>query len=315
MKKVKLFFPITRKIVLALLVFCVAAACTEDKEVKPRTITDIVLENNDFTILRNVLLYAEMGDALKTSNITVFAPNDAAFKASGYGDASALTALPPATVRQILEYHILGETVAASGLATGTTMSVQSIGQKPLYFTRNASVLTVNGARVVTADLKANNGVIHVIDRVLIPADQTLLGLIQSNPDFTFLAAAAARAATANPAVANALTSTTTAFTVFAPTNQAFIAAGFPSIASLSTTNATTLANILLYHVLPGRVFTTNLVSGTTPTANSMSVRIDANDPIKITSTKNGSQSATVTKANVLATNGVLHVIDRVLVP
>ncbi len=315
MKKVNSFPPFAIRIVLLALMMSQFAACNNDKEVNPRTVTDIILENNDFSILRTLMLYASMSDALKTSNLTVFAPNDAAFKASGYADASGLTSLPVATVRQILEYHVLSSIFESKDFNTSTTPAVQTILNKPLYLSKNASGLSVNGAKLVTTDLKADNGVIHVVDRVLIPADQTLLGIIQGSPDFTFLAAAAARAATSNPAVANALSSTATAFTVFAPTNQAFIAAGFPTIASFNTTNASTLANILLYHVLPGRVFTTNLVSGNLVTANSMSFRVDANDPIKITSTKSGSQSATVTKANLLATNGVVHVIDRVLLP
>lgn len=315
MKKVNSGLPFAMKILLSALLLTAMAACNKDKEVNPMTITDIVLENNDFTILRTVVTYAGMSDALKTSNITVFAPNDAAFKASGYADASALTSLPAATVRQILDYHVLSSIVKSSDFVTTNNQATQTIVNKPIFISKNTSGLSVNGAKIITADLKADNGVIHVIDRVLLPATKNLLGIIQGDPDFTYLAAAAARAASANTAIATALISDASVFTVLAPTNQAFVAAGFPTVASLDAASPATLANILLYHVLPGRVFTTNLVSGNIVTANNTPVRVDANDPVKITSTKSGSQSANVTKANVLATNGVLHVIDRVLLP
>lgn len=315
MKKVRPSLPLAATIVTLVLLLNILESCTKDKEVNPLTVTDIILQNNDFTILRGVMLHASMGDALKTSNLTVFAPNDAAFKASGYADASALTSLPVATVRQILEYHVLSSIVESKDFNTSTTPAVQTILNKPLYLSKNASGLSVNGAKLVTSDLKADNGVIHVIDRVLIPASQNLLTYIQANADFTYLAAAAARAATANPTVATALMSDATAFTIFAPTNQAFVAAGFSTTAAIGAADPATLAKILLYHVVPGRLFTPNLVSGTLMTANNTAFRVDANTDIKITSTKNGSQSATVTKANVLATNGVIHVIDRVLIP
>ncbi|TDB63509.1 fasciclin domain-containing protein [Arundinibacter roseus] len=300
---------------MGLLVGMVSACKDDEEEVAPMTITDVVLTNNDFTILRAAVQHAGLADALRTGTLTVFAPNDAAFNASGFADAAAITALPAATVRGILEYHVLGSTVRSADIQTADNQSVPTLATTPVYVTKNAAGVSVNGATVTAADISADNGVIHVINRVLLPPSQNLLEVVQGNSNFTLLLAAATRAAQGNPVVLQALTSDASAFTVFAPTNQAFIAAGFPDEAALNAVPAETLANIILYHVVPGRVFSTNLAAGNVTTAATLPVAINVSNGVTVTGTGNGTQGATVTTANVLASNGVVHIIDRVLLP
>ena len=173
----------------------------------------------------------------------------------------------------------------------------------------------MNGVRVTTPNLKADNGLIHVVERVLIAPTQSLLQLIQSNSDLSFLLAAANRAAQANPTLGNALSSPLSTYTLLAPSNAAFMAAGFTSTASFSAADPTTLANILLYHVLPGRIFSNNFTSGTLTTLSTKTIKVDVNNGVKITGNKNSGQPATLTQTNLLATNGIVHIVDRVLMP
>lgn len=315
MKKESSFSRYIRKIAIMGLVATLFISCKDDEVVAPRTITDIVLENNDFTILRAAVQHAGLADALKAGTLTVFAPNDAAFNEAGFADASAITALPSATVSAILQYHVLGTAVLSTEIATAANQAVPTLGNKPAYITKNTAGVSVNGATVVAADILADNGVIHVIDNVLLPPGQTLLEVAQGNPDFSFLVAAAVRASQANPIVLAALTSDASAYTVFAPTNAAFIAAGFPTTASLSAANPTVLANILLYHVVPGRVFSTNLTTGNVTTAATGTVRVTVGNSVTVTGKGNGTNASKVISANIHATNGVIHVIDRVLLP
>lgn len=175
----------------------------------------------------------------------------------------------------------------------------------------------VNGIKVSTADIDASNGVIHVIDHVLEPPTENLLQIVQGNPDFSYLLAAATRAGQGDSSVLAALSSSAAAYTVFAPTNQAFIDAGFPTEASLTAANADTLASIILYHVVPGRVFGSDLVNGNVATAAGDSLAVNVSGGLKLAGKGNGANAANIpaTTANTLATNGVVHVIDRVLLP
>lgn len=248
--------------------------------------------------------------------MTVFAPNDAAFQASGFANAAAVTALPVATIKSVLQYHVLGSKITASQIPVAANTAVPTLEGINVFVSKPtaSSGVSVNNAKVVTADVQAANGVIHIIDRVMMPPSQNLLQVAQGNPAFTYLVAAATRAATSNPVVVAALTSTTEAYTVFAPTNDAFIAAGFPTIAAIQAANPATLAAVILYHVVPGRAFSPILTNGNVKTAGGGDVTVDVSNGVTVKG-KTNTQASKVVTANILATNGVVHVIDRVLLP
>ncbi len=320
MKRADRFLRNAAKLVMMVVAFGMVSACKNDDDdntVEPKSITDVVQENGDFTILRAALDRAGLTDALRSGTLTVFAPNDAAFIASGFPDAAAVTALPVDDVKELLEYHVLNTTVEAGDIASANAQSTATLGGQTVYITKNATGVYVNGIKVVTADIDASNGVIHVIDRVLDPPTENLLQLVQGNPELSYLLAAATRAGEGDSAVLAALTSSAAAYTVFAPTNQAFIDAGFPTEASLTAANADTLAGIILYHVVPGRVFGSDLANGSVATAAGDSVTVDVSIGLKVTGIGNGTDASNIpaSTANTLATNGVVHIIDRVLLP
>jgi uncharacterized surface protein with fasciclin (FAS1) repeats len=317
MKKVSIWMRATMQIGLVMLVAGFMSACKDDEmETPSQTVTDIVLANNDFSILRAAVEYAGLADALRGGTLTVFAPTNAAFQASGFADAAAVTALPVETVRTVLQYHVLASTVTASQIAVGTNNEVSTLAGIGAFVSKPtaSSGVSINNARVVTADVMADNGVIHVIDRVLLPPTQNLLQIAQGNPDFTYLVAAATRAASSNPTVVAALTSTSDAYTVFAPTNAAFIAAGFPTIADINAADPATLATIILYHVVPGRAFSPILTTGSIDAASGDELAVSVTDGVTVTGNSN-TQASRVVQADIHATNGVVHVIDRVLLP
>lgn len=317
MKKVSKWMSATIQIGVVILLAGFFSACKEDDmETPSQTVTDIVLSNSDFSILRAAVEYAGLADALRGGTLTVFAPTNAAFQASGFADAAAITALPVATVQTVLQYHVLGSTVNASQIAVGTNAAVSTLAGINVFVSKPtaSSGVSVNNARVVTADVQADNGVIHVIDRVLLPPTQNLLEIAQGNPSFTYLVAAATRAASSNPVIVAALTSTTDAYTVFAPTNDAFIAAGFPTIAAIQAADPATLAAVVLYHVVPGRAFSPILTTGNVGAASGGQLALNVSSGVTVTG-KGNTQASKVITADILATNGVVHVIDRVLLP
>ena len=308
----------TMRVGMALLLAGFMGACTDNTSPIParQTVFDVLSAGSDFSILRDAIEYAGLTKDLRLNTVTVLAPTNAAFQASGFADAAAVKALPASTVKSLLQYHMLGFNVPASQIVVGKNAVVTTLQGGSVYVTKlNAtSGVSINNARVTKADMQAENGLIHVIDRVLMIPTQNLLEIAQGNPDLTYLVAAATRAATSNPAVVSALTSTKNVYTVFAPTNQAFIAAGFPTLASIQAAPAATLAGVILNHVIADRAFSPTLVKGDATTASGGKLAVDVSNGVTVTS-KGNTQASKVVKADILATNGVVHVIDRVLLP
>lgn len=160
----------------------------------------------------------------------------------------------------------------------------------------------------------ASNGIIHSIERVLMPASGNLVETAQGNENLSYLVAAVVRASQGNTNVANILASTE-GLTVFAPTNQAFIKAGFPTIASIQAADPAVLTSILTYHVVAARAFSSDLSNNQSlATVQGGNLLVSIGNQITIKGKANTSAS-NVVAPNVLATNGVVHVIDQVLLP
>jgi len=284
----------------------------------PQNIVDLVVSGNQFTLLEAAVTRAGLVTTLSGNGpFTVFAPTDDAFRAAGFADAAAINSASVATLTNILLYHVVsGTAVASSAIPTAQTSYPTSVsGNAPIFVTKASSgSVSVNNARVQQADVQATNGVVHVIDRVLMPPAGNVLQLAAADPQLSLLVAAAQRGGTA---VTGALGGTTP-ITVFAPTNAAFNAAGFADVAAINAAPVATLTAVLTNHVVaPARAYSPTLVNGpvTTFGGGSVTVAVGSNNAVTLLSRGNGTNVSTVTTADINATNGVIHKIDRVLLP
>lgn len=285
-----------------------------------------VAQKNGFTALLAAVNKAGISSVLTPSNanLTVFAPTDAAFGTLatqlGFANAGAMvTALSASDLSKILTYHVVpGAKTAADLKAGGATQSTAySFGGSATTLALNTSsgvVITdavLATANVTTADVRADNGVIHVLDKVLVPPGVlNVVQMAQANPaTFSSLVGAVVSTGLA-PTLSGA-----GPFTVFAPTNTAFAAA------PTGLTNAQ-LTSVLLYHVLSGQVLSTGIAFGTPvatldtttlagATVAAQTLTINSNLTITDTTATAGSILAT----DVRASNGVIHVIGKVLIP
>ena len=259
-----------------------------------------------------------------SASLTVFAPTDAAFTTLatklGFASATAMvTALDGPTLAKILQYHVLPTRKTAADLVAGGAT------QPTLYtFEGSASTLaltTTGGvkitdevltqATVTTADVPASNGVIHVIDKVLVPPGVlTVVQKAQLNPTFSVLVEAVVAANLATTL------SGTGPFTVFAPTNDAFTA----TLGELSLTKAQLLASpglagILTYHVVAGNVRAANVVALPKPArvTTLQGTAFTVGSTLAITDGR--ARIANLVATDVIGSNGVIHVIDKVLLP
>lgn len=249
--------------------------------------------------------------------LTVFAPTDAAFNTLatrlGFTDATALVnALPASALASILNYHVLATRQTAADLSTGAntrptlysfggtaaTLSVGTAGGVTL----TDAVLTA--ANVVTANVPASNGIVHVVDKVLVPPGLlTVVQMAQANPQFSSLVSAVSSAGLASTL------SGAGPFTVFAPVNDAFTAIS-STVAGLTTAQLTT---VLTYHVLGSQVLSTAIPFGTpVATVSGQTITINAS-PLRITDKT--ATPAPIVATDIRASNGVIHVISKVLIP
>ena len=240
---------------------------------------------------------------------TVFAPTDAAFEAAGVNLSTFTTDEDNQTLANILTYHVVAGSVTAADVTDG--MTAATVNGANLSFSVADGVVTVNNAKVTTADVMASNGVIHVIDAVLTPPAAEPAGptlnipeTAQSTGVHTSLVAALSHAGLVETLQGDG------PFTVFAPTDEAFAAAGIDLSAFDTAEENETLSDILLYHVLSGAVPSSDVTDGLT-------VAMVNGDSASFTVTADGVtiEGASVTTADVTASNGVIHVIDKVLMP
>ena len=235
---------------------------------------------------------------------TVFAPTDEAFTAAGIDLSTFETAEEIAALADILTYHVVSGSVLSTALTDGLTAT--ALNGDDVTFTVNEAGVKVNDANVVTADVVASNGVVHVIDKVLMPpADLVDIPTIATGTGVhDSLVAALTKADLVTTLQGDG------PFTVFAPTDEAFTAAGIDLSTFETAEEIAALADILTYHVVSGTVLSTALTDGLTATAlNGDDVTFTVNDAgVQV-------NDANVVTADVVASNGVVHVIDKVLMP
>jgi uncharacterized surface protein with fasciclin (FAS1) repeats len=309
---------------VAFLAACGGGDGDNDTETVPN-IVEIAQSDANFSTLVAAVVKADLAGTLSgDTQLTVFAPTNAAFDAVaaaiGLADGPALVeALPADALAKILTYHVVAGDNPSTALTAGTLSTLYEFegSAATLDLSLTGGVILTDAllttATVTTADIDASNGVVHVIDKVLVPPGVlNIVQMAQLNPAFSTLVTAVVEADL------TATLSGTGPFTVFAPTNDAFAAA----LAELGLTAEQLLASpdlaaILTYHVVGGDVRAADvvaLVSGgaanvTTVQGDTFSVGTD------LVITDGRARTANLVATDVVASNGVIHVIDAVILP
>ena len=298
--------------VLLLVLTLSFTACNDDDDPMPdpemeKTIVDVAAEAGSFNVLIQAAQKAGLAEFLSTEqNITVFAPTDAAFATllTDLG-ASSLDDIDAATLTAVLKYHVVGDLAYSNNLESGAvaTLNTGSPDGTPLSLLVNVNGgVMINNANVTTADVMASNGVIHVIDKVLLPP--TVVDLATYSDNFSSLLSAVVKADLAGALSADG------PFTVFAPTNNAF-AALFAAleISGLDDVSVEDLTSILTYHVVGDNVLSTELSAGAVAAISGEEFEVTIDGDVMLNGT------IKVVATDIQGTNGVIHVIDAVLVP
>lgn len=300
---------------LAIAATTLFASCSKDEDADtpkaemPKDIVEVAVSDARFSILVEAVTKANLVSALQGDGpFTVFAPTNDAFNALfAQLGVSGIADLDAATLTPILLNHVVAGSIKSSDISTGyvTTLNATDPAQAGVkVFVEKGSDVKVDGSKVIIADVMASNGVIHAIDKVILPA--SVVSHAINNPNFSILVQAVVKAG-----LVEAL-SGTGPFTVFAPTNAAFNALfSALGVSGIDALTAGQLTPILLYHVVPGNVRSSQVSSGSVPTLKDGS-------NLNVTVTNMGvniNGSVNVIATDVQGSNGVIHVIDAVLVP
>lgn len=291
------------------------SSCNDDEDTPQPTQSIVALaqgQSNLSSLVTALTKYPDLVSTLSGSgSFTVFAPTNTAFTAllATVGQTS-IDDVPEDVLKSLLQYHVITSgTVLSTQLAAG---NVATANGENIAVTTSGGIRLNGGAQVVTADIRATNGVVHIVDQVLVPASigqfvNTIVEPAYFNKNFTTLIAAVKAA---SPSILTTLLNSDKK-TLFAPTNAAFTAAGITTLPNQATLDA-----VLTYHVIGSEVRAAQLPTNTAP-VNSEITTLGGKFYLSNRGTNgvfiNGTTRVTTT--NIVADNGVVHVIDRTLLP
>lgn len=313
----KLLFSLQAVLVLSLALFI--TSCGEDTDddttmPEPMTIADIVEDTERFSSLKAALERADLLETVRSGEFTVFAPDNDAFDT--FLDGTALADVDIDVLTQTLLNHVIGAKVESTGLSNGyvSTLAEESTTENPISLQVNIDngVVLNNTVNVIQADIAADNGIIHEVDAVIgVPnvVDLAIQG------DFSILVAALTRSDLTVDFVGTL--SGTGPFTVFAPNDQAFLdlLASNDDWDELADIPVATLEAVLSYHVIAGaNVLSSTLTDGQVVTTFEGS-DITINTAGGATITDANGNTVNIVATDVQGSNGIVHVIDGVILP
>lgn len=298
------FIPVM--LIMAVVFFTSCNNEDEMMEMTEKNIVEVAADAGQFNILLQAATKAGLAEYLSTENgITVFAPTDAAFEML-LGDLglTSLDDIPVADLTNILLYHVIGSKAMSTDLSSGyfPTLSESNGNSISMYINVDNGVSINKNVKVTSADIEASNGVIHVVDKVILPP--SVVNIALDNDNFSILVQAVVKAG-----LVDALNAAGP-FTVFAPTNDAFNALFVQlGISGVNDLTSDQLIPILTYHVVLGNVLSTSLENGEVGTlSEGKKLTINLSSGVKINDSE-------VVVADIQGSNGVVHVINKVLIP
>ena len=271
---------------------------------KPASLVEVASRSGQFSTLLKAAVEADLADTLSIDGpFTIFAPTDEAFAELPHGVLSELLKEKnKSQLANLLKYHVVTGSYSSKELPL---LPLKTLNGQDVKFTVGSGSVFINGSQVLTADIEASNGVIHVIDKVLIPQKPaSLVEVASRSGQFSTLLKAAVEADLADTLSIDG------PFTIFAPTDEAFAELPHGVLSELlKEKNKSQLANLLKYHVVTGSYSSKELPLLPLKTLNGQDVKFTVGSGSVFI---NGSQVLT---ADIEASNGVIHVIDKVLIP
>ena len=296
------------KFTLALSALLAAASTTTTSA---QNIVEVAQSDEAFSTLVDLVVQADLVETLSTTDpLTVFAPVNDAFAALPEDVvANLLTDEWKLHLQDVLGYHVLADEVPASAIVDAGSVTATTLNEEDITAALDGESVVINeSSTVITPDVTADNGIVHVVDGVLLPSwvTNSIVDRAVATPDLSTLVNLVTSAGLAETL------STGGPYTVFAPTNDAFTAAIAAATEALGTTDVPPelISTLLTYHVVEGIAPASAITEGlelTTLQEQAITFSLEGGAP-----TVNG---ANIIATDILANNGIVHVIDSVLIP
>ncbi len=319
--------PITIFLIVIVFISCVKNSSTAPP-VKNPTVAQLIKTATNLTILNAALVRSGLDTVLNNpdSMVTMFVCTDQIMNQYGL-NISVIDTMNVDVLKKLLEYSILlGEARLSSALINGTGQNVKidSLASgDSIFVTYTGTNLYINGISVPTTDVSASNGYLDVMAQPLFPPAGTILQITQADTTLSYFDTAVARTSSSTLFNIQSLLTGGGIYTVLVPNNNAFRNAGFLNVDTFKTLPADTVAKLLAYHIINNRYFTSDMGIaignvGSSDTATQVTL---STNTIKVifgaayyqAEGNSDSVSANIYAPNIMARNGVVHKIDRVL--
>lgn len=317
------------------------------------TLAEILNSDTAFSFLKAAVAKAGLGAVLGNANsrLTIFAPDNDAFRRSGIPSEAVITSvLDAATVSSLVRYHLVPDYMPAEAIPTtfpnieyptylNPAPQISELLRLTIFPSKRAHGAWVNNIPITAVNTQASNGVLHRVAALVAPPSKSMLDIISADSTLTYLVAALNRADSGHTTIADgsliaAASSFGPSLTLFAPDNNAFrqllMAMGLPqSPAVFGALPVSTVRGLIAYHLLGQRVFSVNMPTTPTFVPTLLNAAVPAHPgvnlvatftgpfvtAISVTGVANGGASAQVTQQDMHAYNGIIHKINRVLLP
>ena len=281
------------------------------------TITATIEAQNSLGLTRTMLVNTKL-DATFGSNgpYTVFVASDNSYNSVNI-TSSYLGTLSDSTQTSYILYGALASNTLSANLPAGPNAKMFTMSGDSIFVTNGLSGKYINGIELAQTDVLCSNGVLNVLSGVLLPPTGNFMQKIgQADTSVSLTTAAIARASTGKTNISDLLTNHGP-YTFFLPDNDAWRGAGVSSTTAINVMNPDSLGNILLYHIVAGRLFSSDMLSGATPTGLNLE-SFTISSPTITGNTIYGTHNTTrgnIIYSNIMVRNGVLHLINVLLKP
>jgi uncharacterized surface protein with fasciclin (FAS1) repeats len=281
------------------------------------SISKLVSTATNLTLLDTAFMKTGLDSFFNQSGpYTLFVSADQNWILAGLAD-STVHNLTDSQLNKIILYGAINGGIPSAQLPAGPNTPQTTLSGDSVFITNNSSGIFLDGIKVIASDVIATNGYINALAQPLVPPTGTLIQVVQADSSFAYFSAALTRTGAGQTNVNQILTSGNI-YTLFLPTNDAFRTAGYLTTDSINATDPDSLANLLTYHIVPGRVFTSDFSADTTKSTllgdSTISLQVLGGVAYYVQGLGN-LISIPLGRSNIMARNGVVHVIGQLLLP
>jgi uncharacterized surface protein with fasciclin (FAS1) repeats len=293
---------------------CIKGAVNPPSTTNTSSITQVIENATNDSLFTSLIKKTGLDSTLKgTGPFTVFLSTDTSFKAAGF-NAAYISNTADSILFRMATYAIIdGSSLGSLNLPVGPDAKIITAGGDSIYVSNSPNGIYVNGIFVTETDVAASNGTINILLSPLIPPQGSLLQTLQADTNFSFMSAAITRASQGSTNLDSILLGSP--YTIFVPVNSSFQSVGYSTLSDINNANPDSLASLVTCHILAQRLFSSDFIQINEPVNLNGSTLDILPGAVSVIKGSGNSSFVNITTSNIMASNGVIHIISGVLLP